>query len=56
MANRPLFIPLAGSDVGVREIAIEFQWFPGMAKICQSYAEREMPRDGAAETFRHHLV
>jgi hypothetical protein len=42
MAKRPLFTPLAGPDVGVREVTIEFQWFPGMAKIQKQRSIRSL--------------
>ena len=32
MAKRPVFVPYTNSEIGVDELDVEFQWFPGMAK------------------------
>lgn len=32
MANRPVFIPYLDDHVGVNELMLDFEWFPGMAK------------------------
>jgi hypothetical protein len=32
MANRPIFIPHLESPVGVNELMLDFEWYPGMSK------------------------
>ncbi|WP_071765977.1 DarT1-associated NADAR antitoxin family protein [Burkholderia ubonensis] len=31
MATRSVFVPTDPPDIGVREVAVDFEWFPGMA-------------------------
>lgn len=33
MATRPVFIPEKNGDIGVKEILMDFEWFPGMAVV-----------------------
>ena len=33
MANRPIYIPETNGEVGVKEMFVEFKWFPGMAVV-----------------------
>lgn len=32
MATRPVFIPCVDGTIGVKELMLDFQWYPGMAK------------------------
>lgn len=42
MAKRPLFVPMQGVIPLVREIMIDFKWFPGMAKIQKQRSIRSL--------------
>lgn len=33
MAMRPVYVPIKNGNLGVLEINVEFQWFPGMSKL-----------------------
>lgn len=33
MATRPVFIPEENGDIGVKEVLMDFEWFPGMAVV-----------------------
>ena len=33
MASRPVYIPQTNGEIGVKEVFMEFEWFPGMALV-----------------------
>ncbi len=54
MAVRPVFIPCS-SGVGVREVSVEFTWFPGMA-TSQSQRSIASLHEEAAKSGMHDLL
>lgn len=48
MATRPVFTPRKNSRIGVNQVMIEFDWFPGMAKVQKQKSIRSL-HDAAEE-------
>ncbi len=48
MASRPIFVPKTAPEAGVDEVTINFEWFPGIAKIQKQKSVQSL-HDAAAE-------
>lgn len=42
MATRPVFIPADQPNVGVKELMLDFKWYPGMAKVQKQKSIQEL--------------
>ncbi len=49
MAKRPIFIPLVGGKRFVREVYVDFQWYPGFAKSQKQKSIRDLHAMAAKE-------
>lgn len=51
MANRPVFIPYLNEHIGVNELMLDFEWYPGMAKSQKQKSIRSLHHAASLKGF-----